>query len=417
MEARVIESIELWFQEAGSEEAVNFIDFMLFLNESAYSLLHRDTLHGILTYHVRYEDGTSQSVSYDKDEWIDYKRNEWQTGMNGGEWIWWLVERWRFVVEWHNGRDFRTGNILEENDYGIVPYGKIQDLDILLYSIIENDTLNTKALIKKGYYHDPLLNEWIAIPNSTDCLRPLVLAFCYDEGIIKAPRTIKQIDVTFIDLMTGKVQSLANALETYEKPANLDLDDMEYRDDMFYRDTSIQGTIRYEVTYKDGRVQYVEHDKSEIFMDWDMAIIDWFFHHWENLYEAYAEKSFPSGRPLQRFESKFDYWKAMLSPEEWEEFIHSTDPFDQRLLTDWEPHDEIQDAKEQFEMMFHQAAELYLEDLRHGFYEDQLLEERIDVKSSFDAVIALYKEISEAEQKRRTREQLLYGEKDGSNAN
>lgn len=121
MEARVIESIELWFQETGSEEAVNFIDFMLFLNESAYSLLHRDTLHGILTYHVRYEDGTSQSVSYDKDEWIDYKRNEWQTGMNGGEWIWWLVERWRFVVEWRNGRDFRTGNILEENDYGIVP--------------------------------------------------------------------------------------------------------------------------------------------------------------------------------------------------------------------------------------------------------------------------------------------------------
>lgn len=68
-------------------------------------------------------------------------------------------------------------------------------------------------------------------------------------------------------------------------------------------------------------------------------------------------------------------------------------------------------------MMFNQTAELHLEDLRHGFYGDQLLEQRIDVESSFDAVIALYKEISEAEQKRRTREQLLYGEKDESNAN
>ena len=170
---------------------------------------------------------------------------------------------------------------------------------------------------------------------------------------------------------------------------------------MFYRDASIQGTIRHEVTYKDGRVQYVEHDKSEIFMDWDMAIINWFFHHWEKLYEAYAERSFPSGRPLQRFESRFDYWKAILSPEEWEELIHSTDPFDQQLLTGREPRDEIQDAKEQFEMTFHQAAELYLEDLRHGFYEDQLLDERIDVKSSFDAVIALYNEIREAERKGR----------------
>lgn len=87
MEARVIESIELWFQEAGSEEAVNFIDFMLFMNESAYSLLHRDTLHGIFTYQVRYQDGTSQSVSYDKDEWVAHERNEWQTGMSGGEWV------------------------------------------------------------------------------------------------------------------------------------------------------------------------------------------------------------------------------------------------------------------------------------------------------------------------------------------
>lgn len=144
-------------------------------------------------------------------------------------------------------------------------------------------------------------------------------------------------------------------------------------------------------------------------------MIDSFFEHWRKLYEAYAEKSFPSGQPLQRFKSGYDYWKARLSPEAWDELIHSTDPFDQQLLTDKEPHDEIQDAKEQFEMMFHQTAELYLEDLRHGFYVDQLLEQRIDVESSFDAVIALYKEISEAQQKRRTREQLLYGEKDEGN--
>ncbi|OGX79870.1 hypothetical protein A6395_04520 [Exiguobacterium sp. SH31] len=417
MEARVIESIELWFQEAGSEEAVNFIDFMLFLNESAYSLLHRDTLHGIFTYQVRYQDGTSQSVSFDKDEWVVHERNEWQTGMSGGEWVWWLVERWRFVVEWWSGRDFRTGDVIEESFYGTIPYGEIQHLDVLLYSIIENDALNTKALIKEGYYHDPLLHEWIAIPDSTDSLRSLVLTFCYNEGILKIPRTIERIEVTFTDLTTGAVQSLASALEAYEKPADLDLDDMMYRDDMFYRDESIQGTIRYEVTYQGGRVQYVEHDKLEIFMDWDMAMINWFFEHWKKLYEAYAEKSFPSGRPLQRFESGYDYWKARLSPEAWDELIHSTDPFDQQRLTDKRPRDEIQRAKEQFEMMFNQTAELYLENLRHGFYVDQLLEQRIDVESSFDAVIALYKEISEAERKRRAREQLLYGKKDEGNLN
>ncbi|KGI86137.1 hypothetical protein JY98_07760 [Exiguobacterium mexicanum] len=417
MEAQVIESIELWFQEAGSEETVNFIDFMLFLNESAYSLLHRDTLHGIFTYQVRYQDGTSQSVLYDKDEWVAHERNEWQTGMSGGEWVWWLIERWRFVVEWRSGRDFRTGDEIEENFYGIIPYGEVQPLDVLLYSIIENDAHNTEALIKEGYYHDPLLQKWIVIPDSMDSLRPLVLAVCYNEGIIETPRTIERIEVTFTDLTTGAVQSLASALEAYEKPADLDLDDIEYRDDMFYRDESIQGTIRFEVKYQGGRVQYVEHDKSEMFMDWDMAIIKWFFEHWLKLYEAYAEKSFPSGQPLQRFESGYDYWKARLSPEAWDELIHSTDPFDQQLLTDKEPYDEIRDAKEQFEMMFDQATELYLEDLRHGFYVDQLLEQRIDVESSFDAVIALYKEISEAEQKRRTREQLLYGEKDEGNAN
>lgn len=383
MEIHTVQTIDLIFQDALTGEEERLTNLSIRLNRPVQDLLDDKAIQGILTYYVTYTDGSQQIIQQDKDEEVEgdtYKN----LLLN-------YVKTWKTIYEWRSGQDFRTGLPLMMNIVGDrAPYGDIYDIDTSLWFFLEYDLLNTEQLIEDGYFFDPLLEKWIDIPESREGFKPLILDIIYLEGLKIKSRAIKQIDVTFQDFKTDSETPIAVCLDQYRKNK-----DSEERLD-FFENPSIQGTLHVNVTYVDGSVQELSHDKSEMCTDWNMPLIRRFFEHWINIYEYHTKRFFHTNLPHRQYTSYYEYALETFGDEEWDIIGSKTREAIEARFGDG-PYDEFSSAEEQFQILFDYGLDGVKAELEEGYYFDEFLNRWVDVEESFAAVRDAYNRFYGAE--------------------
>lgn len=375
MNSYTIQSIDLWLRRHGAHEDENVMDLSMQMNQSVARLIEDENIEGMLEYRLIYTDGTTQSIKHDFKETVETCYRPLLLT---------FVERYKDIIEWCTGLDFRTGQRIEYDDTGErVAYGKIHDMAFVISSLLRNDLVNTEALIKEGYYFDKLLEKWIDVEASRNALAPLILNLVYLENLKANSRAIRHIDTEFEDHQTGLTRPLAVVLKEYGDHFD------------FYDDDSISGWVHVHVTYEDGSTETITTDKSEEFDDRKASFVDCFTHYWLVLYEYEYKRDFWTDEPFLCYSSYYDYACITFDEEDWE-FLgtRSRERIEARFGKG--PYDMSESSDKQFMLNHYYGFMGTKAELEEGYYFDGQLKRWVNVKDSYKAIQAFAKTMQSA---------------------
>lgn len=365
MKSYTIRRITLWFRDTSTNEMEELAELSLRKNQSVRSLIEDETIQGMLEYHITYTDDTTQVIEHDVKAVEDY-RDEYPLLLA-------FVERYKNIIEWRSGNDFRTNQQIEKNERGHrIAYGQIHSMGFILSLLLEGDLLNSFTLIEEGYYYDSLFERWIEVEASRKALAPLILDVLYLEGLKQNSRAIQQIDITFEEKQTGLHMPLSECLSNY---GSVD----------FYETTSIEGTIHMRVQYEGGSEQTISSDKSDQFDDRGATFVDAFLHYWQLMYEYDQKRNFWTNEPFLCYSSFYDYALISFTEDQWEMAGgKSRDVFEARFGN--EGYDASQSSEEQFRLTHDEGIAGVLAELQDGLYFDWYLDRWVNVNDSYQAV-------------------------------
>lgn len=348
-------------------------DFSLRTNRPVQHLIEDEAIQGTVEYRVTYTDGAVQIVEHDIKEVEEH--HYYRSTLLA------FAERFKDLMEWRSGQDFRTKQLIERNSIGDrSAYGRIHDMEFVMESLLEDDLENTLELIEDGYYFDNLLERWIDVEASRQAITPLVLDLIYLEGLKANSRAIRQINVTFEDARTGLRKPLTEYLSTYHDSVD------------FYEDTSVEGTIHFHINYDDGSEQTITSDKNDGFDDRNAPFVDCFRHYWQVMYEYDQKRDFWTDEPFLCYGSYYDHALASFTKEDWDMVGgKSREAVEERFGKS--PYDESQSSDEQFLLTHDFDVVGVIAELQDGFYFDQLLGRWVNVNDSYRAVRQLALEL------------------------
>lgn len=373
MNTYTIQTLEIWFRDAITKETERLADFSLRTNRPVQYLIEDEAIQGTFEYRVTYTDGTVQVVEHDIKEVED--RHYYRPTLLA------FAERYKDIMEWRSGQDFRTKRLIERNSVGDrSAYGRLHDMEFVMESLLEDDLENRLELIEDGYYVDNLLERWIDVEASRQALTPLILNLVYFEGLKANSHIIQQIDVTFEDARTGLHAPLTEYLSTYRASV------------YFYEDTSVEGMIHFHINYDDGSEQTITSDKNDGFDDRNATFVGCFLHYWQVMYEYDQKRDFWTNEPFLCYSSYYDYAITSFTTEDWDMVGgKSREAVEARFGKD--KYDESQSPDEQFLLTHDFDAAGVIAELQDGLYFDHLLERWVNVKDSYKAVRQLALEL------------------------